>query len=266
MSITTLNDIVAGLASKQTRPFFKTLTGAKAGGSFQSAWLAAGIPAAGGNSPAYTVGSGYTCDKATTGAFAYTNAAVQNWLARMVAGCSRAGTFILADRLWSCSGMGYAISTYTVTTPGDLPARITDSGVGCELWVEQFYAAGAASGTLTCSYKNTDAATKTGVIGAVVSSPVIGQMQPVPLEAGDTGISQLISVANSASWISGSWGMTILKRIAEIELPNVAVAQSKDWAGIGLPPISADACLMLIFMADGTTPANVLGRLDIIDK
>lgn len=265
MSITTIDDIVASLASRQRQNYIKVLTAPKAAGSYQSAWLAAGKPGAGAASPAFNAGSGYTCDRTTTGALGQANGSTQNWLARMTAMSSQIGTLILADRLWSCSGMGFAASTYTVTTPGSLPARITDSGVGCELWVEQFVAAGAASGTLTANYLNTAAASKSGVIAAVVSAPVAGQMQPVPLQAGDTGISQLTSVVNNATWTSGTWGMTILKRVAEIPLNQIGVSTTFDWASV-LTTIDANACLMFMFLANGTTAPTVLGTCDIIDK
>lgn len=267
MAITTLNDIVSGMALQQRQPFVKNSTAAKAAGSFQSFWLATGQPGAGSAPPAYTVGSGYTASSATAGALTYVNGAVQNYLAQLTAAFSgQAGTLIVADRLWSCSGMGFAASTYTVTTPGNLPARITDSGVGCEIWVEQFAAAGAASGTLTVNYLNTLGAAKAGVIAAVVSAPVIGQMQPVPLQVGDTGVSQIVSVVNSATWTSGSWGMTILKRIATIELPVVGVGTTADWSRLALPAIPADACLMFFFLASTTTAPVLCGQMSIIDK
>lgn len=266
MSIATIDDIASGLAVAQRQPFQKTLTAPKAAGAFQSAWLNAGLPGAGAASPAYTVGSGYTCDRTTTGALSLTNGAVANYLARLSASITQPGTLIIADRLWSCSGMGFANATYTVTTPGSLPARITDGGVGCELWVEQFAAAGAASGTLTANYLNTAGAAKSGVIGAVVSAPVIGQMQPVPLQAGDTGISQLTSVTNSATWTSGSWGMTILKRIAAIEFIQAGVGNVQDWSLLGLPRVPTDACLMFFFHAVNTTAPTLIGSCDIIDK
>jgi hypothetical protein len=266
LSITTIDHIAAGLAVAQRQNVIKVFGAAKVAGAFQSAWKAAGRPGAGSDAPAYTVGSGYTCSSATAGSLAYVNGAVQNYLARMSASTSVACSLIIADRLWSCSGMGFAASTYTVTTPGALPARITDGGVGCELWVENFVAAGSASGTLTANYLNQAGDAKAGVIAAVTSAPVAGQMQPVPLQVGDTGISQLTSAVNSATWTSGSWGMTILKRIATIELPIVGVAGVQDWSLLGIPPIPADACLMFMLHASTTTAATVLGSVDIIDK
>jgi len=265
MAITSVDDIASGLSTQQRRNFLKILTAPKAAGAFQGSWLGTGIPGAGGAAPAYTAGSGYTCSSATAGALAYTNAAIQNWLARMTAMANVRGTWILVDRLWSCSGMGFAAATYTVTTPGALPARITDNGEGCEIWVEQFVAAGAATGTLTVNYKDVGDAAGAGVIAAVVSAPVIGQMQPVPLAVGDTGVRSIVSAVNSATWTSGTFGITIVKRIVEIPCGIIGVVQPFDWAAC-LAAIPADACLQWIWMAETTTAPTVTGTVSIIDK
>lgn len=264
MAISTVDDIAAALALAQRRPFYKTLTAPKSAGAFQSGWLAAGLPAAGAASPAYTAGSGYTCDDTKAGALLYTNGAVQNWLMKLSAMASVRGTIIIADRLWSCSGMGFAAGTYTVTTPGSLPARITDAGADAELWVENFVAAGAASGTLTANYLDSAAGSRSGVISAVVSAPVAGQMQPVPM-ANSLGISQLTSVVTSATWTSGSFGMTILRRLAEVPVNVIGAGQVFDWAQV-LAPIPADACLQFIWLAETTTAPQISGSLWIGDK
>ena len=266
MTIATVDDIAAGLAIAQRQWFFKNITNPKAAGAYESAWLATGQPGAGAAPPAYTAGSGYTTSRTTTGALTYANGAVQNYLARLFAHYAQLGSLIIADRLWSCGGMGFAASTYTVTTPGSLPARITDNGVACELWVEQFAAAGAASGTLTVNYVEPGGGARAGIIPAVVSAPVIGQMQPVPRQAGSVGVQSLTSCVNSATWTSGSWGMTILKRLAEIEFVAQNVGKTSDWASLGLPPIPADACLMFIICAQGSTGGILQGRATIIDK
>lgn len=268
MTIATVDDIVAGLsASAKSIPLAKILTAPKAAGAYQSSWLAAGNPGAGSAAPAYTAGSGYTCSKDTNGAIKIENGAVQLWLANLALACTQPGMIILADRLWSCSGMGFAAGTYTITTPGNLPARITNNGIGCELWIEQFVAAGAASGTLTANYLNANTgAAKSGAIAAVVSAPVIGQMQIVPLAAGDTGIRQLTSIVTSATWTSGSFGATILKRIVEIPIPATNQGVVLDWAQLGLPKIPNDACLFAFFLANGTTAPVILGSMTTVDK
>jgi hypothetical protein len=267
MTISSVDTIASALAAPcQKINFMKNITVPKAIGSWQSSWLGTGNPGAGATAPVYTAGSGYTCDDATTGGFIYNNATVQNYLAKWFQTSVVAGTFLLMDRLWSCSGMGFAINTYTVTTPGELPARITDYGVGCELWTEQFVAAGSASGTLTCVYKNAADSSETGVIPAVVSSPLIGQMQQVPLQSGaGLSVRSLVSVANSATWTSGSWGMTICKRIAQIDVYPAAQGKTLDWAALALPQIPNDACLFLIWQGGAATASQVIGTLAIID-
>lgn len=266
MSITTVDDIASGLAAGQVRWILKNITVPKSIGAYQSSWLSVGFPGAGGASPAYSAGSGYTCDKDKVGAIAYSNGAVKNWLAKWFATSTIAGTLILVDRLWSCSGMGYAASTYTVTTPGTLPARITDYGVGCQIWVEQFAAAGSASGTLTINYKNPADGAEAGIIPVVVSAPVIGQMQPVPLATGATGVRSIVSAVNSATWTSGSWGLTIVKPLAAISIPLAGIGNTLGWATLGLPDIPADACLALIWQGGAATACQIQSRMEIIDK
>lgn len=266
MAVASVDDIVAGLAQAQNLSLLKTFTAAKAAGAFQSGWLAAGQPGAGAAAPAYTAGAGYGCDNTTVGAAKLTNAAVQNWLAKLSVTGTQNGTLIIADRLWSCSGMGFAAGTYAVNAPGNLPARITDNGVGCELWIEQFVAAGAATGTLTANYLDAaSGAARQGVIPAVVSAPVAGQIQPVPLAAGSNGISQLTSIVTSATWTSGSFGATIVKRLVEIPI-SANVGQMLDWAQLGLPQIPNGACLMFAWLASGTTAPVILGSASVIDK
>lgn len=267
MTITTVDDIAAGLVTAQVINFLKNITVPKAIGSFQSSWLGVGYPGAGATPPAYTAGSGYTCSSTTVGAMRYSNASIKNYIAKMFMTSAIAGTFILVDRLWACSGMGYALGTYTVTTPGSLPARITDNGVGCELWVENnSSAAGAATGTLTANYKNPADGAEAGIIPVVVSAPVIGQAQPVPLQVGATGIRSLVSVVTSNTWTSGSFGMMIVKRIATIEVTQAGIGKTLDWAALGLPSIPNDACLALIWQGGAATASQVTGQLSIIDK
>jgi hypothetical protein len=269
MAITTVDDIASGLNSAQTIQYYKTATNtAKGAGAFLSMWVAGGFPATGATPPAYTAGSGYTCSSATAGAMIYSNGAVQNWLAKVGMMCNQPGVIILADRLWACGGMGFAASTYTITTPGSLPARITDNGIGVEAWIENYTTSGAASGTATFNYTdaNTGAASA-GVIAAVVSAPQAGQMQPIPMEAGDTGVRAPVSLVTSATWTSGTgFGITLLKRIVEIPIIAANTGFNLDWAQLGLPKIPADACLMAIFLANGAVAPVLMGTLKVIDK
>ncbi|MBK8173177.1 MAG: hypothetical protein IPK60_22980 [Sandaracinaceae bacterium] len=265
MAITSIDDIVSGLASQQRIPFMKVMNSAKAAGAWVSGWKAGGFPGAGSDAPAYTAGSGYACDSSTSGAAPYSNASAVNWIARLTGSASVAGTIILYDRLWSCSGMGFAASTYTVTTPGSLPARITDGGIGCEIWIEQFVAAGTASGTVTVTYLDYLGNSSTGVSPTVASAPTLAQMQPVRLQVGALGVSQIVSAQNSATWTSGSYGITVMKRIAEIPINVAGINDVGDWAQV-LTSLPDDVCIGIMYHATTTTGAVIMGAASIIDK
>lgn len=270
MSISTVDDVASGiLNSRQRSRFEKQITAAKTTAAFQSGWISSGFPLTGAAPPAYNAGAGYTADKSTAGALVYRNAVTQNYLARLaVAGGTSVaqGTLFLADRLWHCSGMGFAAATYTVTTPGALPARITDNGLQAELWCEQFVAAGAASGTLVASYLDSAGGSQTGTLAAVVSAPVIGEMQQVPL-ANNLGVKQLTSVVTNATWTSGTFGMSIIQTLCEVPIfiPN-GVPQQLDWAQLGLTTVPNDACLFLYWMPNTTNATTFCGWVDIIDQ
>jgi hypothetical protein len=266
MAVTSVNDIAAGLASSQDVRTLKNITALKSNGAFESSWLAPGYPAAGGTAPIYTTGSGYTCSGATTGALPYTNASVVNYIAKVSASSTIAGILYVYDRLWACSGMGFAAGTYTVTTPGTLPARVSDSGASAEIWIEQNVAAGAASGSLTVNYLNSSGSARVGSIAAVVSAPVVGQMQPVPQQGPGRGVSQITSVINSATWTSGSWGVTICKYVAAIPIPLAGQGVALDWAQVGLPTLVNDMCLFYVWQGGTTTAPVVMCQIEVIDK
>lgn len=267
MTISTINDIASGLANGQDRNTFKVYTAPKGAGAFESSWLATGIPGAGTGSALFNGPSQiFICTGTMAGAQILTNAQNNNYLAQMQMSCTQPGILILVDRLWSCAGMGITGGIYPVTSPGSLPSRITDGGIGAEIWIEQFVAAGAASGNLTANYKNTNSGTSAGTLVGVVSAPVAGQMQPVPLQTGDLGVSQLTSVQITATWTSGSFGMTILKRIAQIEIVAANLGKTLDWAALGLPVIPKDACLMWIFLANSASAPTQAGTIVFIDK
>ena len=265
MAIATVDDIAAGLAVSQKIRALKNITACKAIGSMESSWLAVGFPPAGGAPPAYTAGSGYTVSSATVGALPYTNGVVKNYLAKLFAVSAVGGTLRIYDRLWSCGGMGFAAATYTVTTPGALPARITNAGLGCEIFVEQFVAAGAASGTLTVNYVDSADGARAGVIPAVVSAPLIGQVQAVPM-ANNLGVKSITSAVNSATWTSGTFGITVAKHVASIEVPLAGIGKTLDWAALGLPELVNDMCLFFVWHGGAVTATQVQATPNIIDK
>jgi hypothetical protein len=90
-------------------------------------------------------------------------------------------------------------------------------------------------------------------------------MQNVPLQAGDLGIKSLTSVVISDTWTSGTFGMTILKTHAQIEIPGANMGLTQDWSKV-LVTIPADACLFFYFLANSASAPVALGTVWVIDK
>lgn len=267
MAITSLDDVAAAISVAQRRPFFKSFSAPKAAGSWESGWLASGFPTAGSAPPVYTSGSGYTSSAATVGALSYTNPSVQNWLAQFIGCSTQSGTLILMDRLWSCSGMGFASATYTVTTPGSLPARVTDNGASAELWIENFVATGATTAvTLTANYLDSTGSAQTGSTPIFQSGAVAGQMQYVQLASGNNGIKQLTSAVINGTLTSGTFGMTILKRYLSIAATATALGYIFDFTTVPLLQLPSNACLMFLACVGSANGVTIVGSMDIIDK
>jgi hypothetical protein len=80
------------------------------------------------------------------------------------------------------------------------------------------------------------------------------------------GIQQLTNMVTSATWTSGTFGATICKHVASIELPLAGIGKTLDWASLGLPDIPNDACLFFMWQGGATTATQVQVTPDFIDK
>jgi len=243
----------------------------KGAGLFQSLWKAAGLPAAGSNPPAFGAGSGYVPTDATVGALGgFTNPtapAKTNLLQAALSG-TIAGTLILYDRLWACSGFGTVITTAQNTvTPGAL-TRPDAFGEGAELWAEVYTAPGATAASWTVSYTNSanpsPVAGRSAVYAHPASAEVIGQMMPIALQAGDTGISSIQSfTASASSGTAGDIGLTILRRITSIPIMVANVAAIYEAISLAMPPVNNDACIGLMVQCTAATSGLLLGSFKL---
>lgn len=268
MAITTVDDIAAGLAAGPKRiPFYKALPNA-ALGSVQTSFYQGTDPLGGAQPPLVSAGSGYACSKATQGALQFHDAAASRWLAKLMAYSNFPGLLLIYDRLWAASFAAPTVAgTITVTTPGSLPARITDGGDEVEAWLESYAVGGASAGTLALTYLDTLGATKTGPTFTALTTPAQARCQILPLAAGSKGVSQIVSLANSATMTSGTYVLALKKLLAAIPIPSpFHKPPSVDWAALGLPLIDNNACIEIGFMPNQTSGATLQGSLTLIDK
>jgi hypothetical protein len=228
----------------------------KGAGLFQSLWKAGGRPAAGSN-PGST--SGVVCTSSTAGALPYPNPGGSNtgYLARMEVSASVAGSFILYDRLVASDGLsGTSTSSQTVGTPS--LTRWT-SGVGVSAWIEIYTATGATQVTATVSYTNQAGTAGQSGTCVIPASPVAGEMFPIALASGDTGVQAVASVTLSASTgTAGSFGVTLAYRCVTVPIVLANVGVLLDYAQLGLPVIANSACLAWKVLCTTTTTGVVI--------
>lgn len=261
MAITTRDGMVAALAGSQRKSVVKvpTLAG-KGAGSFHSYWTVPGLPGAGAAAGSL---NGAIHTDATVGAIPFNNpvSPALTYIGKLSLGSTLGAFFELYDRLWANSALSGTVTTAQAITQPAL-TRYT-SGEGVEIWLEWYTATGATSVTATVAYTNQANAAKTTTVTVPVS-PVAGQMLPVPLAAGDTGARSVQSVTLSATTgTAGNFGVTLLKTLVELGIPNANTGEDRGPFDLGLPQVSDDACLALLCLLPGTVVPTVNGALDL---
>jgi hypothetical protein len=263
MAITTMDKLVAAIATSQQKRFYKQYITAKAAGAWVSFWADTGEPGA-GSAPGATAGVVPT--SATAGAIPFTDAGGSDtsYLARLQAmSTTNACILVLADRLYHSSGFsGTNTGVQSVTSPPAL-TRPDNTGANNELWIEWYAATGSGSYNLSVIYKDQLGNSQTTTFAFQVS-PAVGQMQPVPLVAGSTGVRSITSVQLSGSTgTAGNFGLTILRRLGEIVCMLAATGDTLDAFALGLPTIDTSACLFVFGLASTTNIGDVKGGIAI---
>lgn len=262
MAITTMDGLVAALASCQYADTEEVSVASKGAGNFQSLWKAGGRPAAGSN-PGST--SGVVPTSATAGAIPYTNpgAGLVGYLGRLEISSAIAESIVLYDRLVHSDGLNGTLTTaQTVGTPA--LTRYT-SGAGVGMWFEWYTATGATGVTATVIYTNQAGVSGKTTTVAFPASPVAGQMLPIPLASGDTGVQAVASVTLSATTgTAGSFGITLCQRVVTMPIPLANVGVNYDYAALGLPVIANNACLAFKVLCTTTSTGLLIAGLNFI--
>jgi hypothetical protein len=260
MAITSVDGIIG--SAKQRKSYMKQSVTSKAAGTYQSLWTASGQPGA-GSTPA--TGSGAVPTNSTAGSLGQSNPSNTLYLAAATCVGATQGTLIFYDRLVHTSGLSGTVATaQTVGTPA--LTRYT-SGVDVELWLEFYTATGASAVNVTASYTNTvptSGQTTTSIAFPV--SPVAGQMIQLPLAAGDLGVTAVASVTLSATTgTAGSFGVTLLRRLAEIPITVVDVGMALDPVALGFPQIQSNACIVGMVLCSTTSTGLIQAAIGTAD-
>lgn len=261
MAVTTLDGLTAALTNGETISFLKSSATAEGAGTWHSLWAVSGYPGAGA---AQGTLNGAVPTDATAGSFPFTNAVGgSNYLGYISASGATAGTLILYDRLWHNSTLNGTLTTaQNITFPG--LTRYTN-GTGVEVWLEIYSAWGATAATVTVSYTDQDGnAGASGTIAYPTGTPSVGQMIPMTLASGDSGVRAVASATLSVSTgTAGNAGLTMMKRIVTIPIQTLNVAAIGNAFSTGLREIINDACLAFQVQCSTTSTGIISGDLTI---
>jgi hypothetical protein len=276
MSFATFDDLISGLCAStaQNISTYKVSQTAEGAGTYHSLWAASGnYPSAGTTPAAY--GSAPSPDwrstNATVGAIPFTNpgGSAESRLAAFGAVGTTVGRLILYDRLWACSGFsGTVTSAQTIYNASSYPVnRGAANGLGVEAWIEFYGAVGATTTTFTLSFRNTADATVSATYTHPANAESVGQIVPMIFPSGCTGVRYPISMTVGVTTTgAGNFGVTLLRRIAEVPLSIVNIGEMYDFAKLGFPKIETNACLALMVLCSATNTGNIRAQLNICEK
>lgn len=272
MAIGTMDQLVAAMAAStsQTVTWHKTATTTEGAGTYFDHFLIGGMPGA-GSTPAVAGSGGTTYTLASQGGIPFTaplGGALTYALSWSVSS-TQAGSIMLYDRLWGCSGLATgAGATTTVTGMSDITRY--SGGVGASIWYVCLTAPSAqtANMTITVTYTNSDGVsgrTATVVLSAGTPPPTANQAYPFALQAGDKGVRSIQSVTNtSGSFTGGTHGLVVGKVIMTAHCAIGNNGMLLDGLKLGLPQIPDQACLNLMSLCSTTNTGYWAGTLTLV--
>lgn len=244
-------------------------------GTWHSLWKQGDWPIAGANPPLNTAGSGYQMTDAVAGAWPFTNAGAgfKKKVIQAAMSGGTAGTLILYDRLWACSGfVTNSVSAQNITTPGSIPARDANGaalGDGVEMWLEVYAAPGATGATWTIAYVDQSGNNANATYTHPANAESVGQMMPVVLAVGDTGVRGLQATGaftcSVSSGAAGDIGVTLMRRLVEVPLSISNVTAVLDAFDLAEPRVWDDSCLAMMVRCTATNTGLIQGNFIVAD-
>lgn len=267
MTIATLDQVINAMGNNSSRMVIdKASISNTAFTQFHSLWRATGQPGAGAIPTAAA-----TCDNTLLGAvqFAQQTSPATSYLGILEGLCSNAGTTLeVHDRLMHMGGLSGTVATaQTVNVDiavslglNNLTNRIGDENYSDVTWWLEWYAdtgATVVNATVNVTYNDGTSGNLTAF--SLPAPRRASFMQPLNgfIPAADSGkyIRDVNTVTLSATTgTAGNFGVTATRYRAALYKPLANARFTADWAGLGLPEIPNESCLMLVQLAtSGTT-------------
>lgn len=260
MAITTVDGYIA--SAKQIIPYIKTAGRTSVATGWYTMFDIAGNPGAGTLAGTSTA-NGVAVDDTVTG-FPPINTfggGATGYLTTVDFSSSVASRITLTDLLWKAGAYSYAAGTTAVTATA-LPARRPNSSyVGLQIWIEVSTAFSTGNAwTVSCTYYNQNGSgdgtrTTPALANMAAAALTAGRMYQLPLQAGDTGVSEIKSVVvtnNTTAMTAGAFNVLIVRPLWS---GRVQIANGGDTHGLdktGMVQVYDTTALYPIFAADST--------------
>lgn len=271
MSISTLNDVVAALASASAQPLGinKASVANLTAGAFASLWRATGTPTQGA-----IPGAAAVCDNAVTGALTYTNpvSGKAGYLGRAFINAANGGTgLIVLDRLAHMGGLSGTVTTAQTAgvdcsvSTSNLVARRGKSDYSEIQWFLEWYTdTGSTAVTATVTYTNGAGVSGQTCTVSLAATMRASRLVPIVTTNGEA-IQSIQSVTLSASTgTAGSFGVTAARAVTELTASSSNWTTPTDWAALGLPKVEDSSCLMLACIPTATSSGIIIGGIKFI--
>lgn len=240
MTIASLDNYIA--AQKELVTFFKTASVTAVAGSFSSIFGAAGQPGVGTLSAGNTA-NGIVPTDAVAGypRIGATPGGASAYLSRVSYASSVISYLAIYDRVFSAGAYAFNASQTLSAQPSYSGRMPGGDYSGTQLWYEQV-TAGTLVQNVNVGYLDQDGLSgSTGVI-AMPAAMIAGRCQPLQLAAGDSGVSQVNTVAGTVA-SAGTFNINVLRPLWKGMVAVANYQQLDDLIKTGLPELFADSAL-----------------------
>jgi hypothetical protein len=269
MPLDSMDKLVAGLADSAKLRFYKPSISNAAAGQIHSLWRSNGFPTLGA-----VPGAAAYCNHNTVGSWPLPPAGVgkKNYIAKLSASNTVIGQLLIVDRLAASGGLSGALATEQMVNI-DIAGPAAEGRCGVDgagvLWGLEWYAdTGATAVTATVKYTNeldVDNRTTTVALAATRRSSTFLPIMP---NVNDARIKSIQSVTLSATTgtagTPNGFGVTAIRRSAELPIIIAGVGGIADFAQLALPDLVGTECLALYLVCGATTTGNLLGSMEVI--
>jgi hypothetical protein len=274
MAFTDLGSLLAGMASGAYRlPLTRNSLSTMVAGHEASLWRGVGFPA-----QAAVPAAAAICNDALLGALPLS--ARSGGQQRIISGISLLGaavghTYLVEDRLGHMGGLnGTLLTAQTVNLnihsnigTNNLAERVGAADYSeIEWYLEWYTATGATASTPTAQvtyHDGTTGSVNVWVLGATALPASVAASRRYRLvPTNGKFIRSVETVTLSASTATaGSFGVTAVRRLCEVEVVVANVLQVRDWSILTAPKIADNACVTLGQVSVGTTTGAMQGAI-----